>query len=75
MKNTMIGNKVTIKFRTNKFSWEISNNCVIDKETEKAVHITRGQMEGVIRDTTINRWVPKSILQDKGGYFFVKMSN
>ena len=46
----------------------------IDKETEKAVHIVRTQIKGVIRDTTISRWLPKSMLQDKGDYLFVKMS-
>ena len=70
----MIGKRVSIKFPTNKFSWEVAD-CKINKETEKAVHIVRGQYKGVIRDTTISRWVPKSMLQDKGYYFFIKMSN
>ena len=70
----MRGKRVSIKFPTNKFSWEVAD-CKINKETEKAVHIVRGQYKGVIRDTTISRWVPKSMLQDKGDYFFIKMSN
>ena len=70
----MIGRKVSVKFPTGKFSWEIADNCKIDKETEKAVHVVRTQMKGIIRDTTISRWVPKSMLQDKGDYLFVKMS-
>ena len=74
MNNSMIGKKVSIKFPANKFSWEVADGCIINKETEKAVHIVRKQANGVIRDTTISRWVPKSMLQDKGDYFFVKMS-
>jgi hypothetical protein len=70
----MIGRKVSIKFPVDRSRWEIADNCKIDKETEKAVHIIRGQKIGVIRDTTISRWVPKSMLQDKGDYLFVKMS-
>lgn len=70
----MIGKKVSIKFPIDKSRWEIADGCTINKETEKAVHIIRGQKGGVIRDTTISRWVPKSMLQDKGDYFFVKMS-
>jgi len=75
MINSMIGRKVSIKFPTSRFSWEVADNCKIDKETEKAVHIVRSQYQGVIRDTTISRWVPKSMLQDKGDYLYVKMSN
>jgi hypothetical protein len=74
MNNSMIGRKVSIKFPTSRFSWEVADNCKIDKETEKAVHIVRNQYQGVIRDTNISRWVPKSMLQDKGDYLFVKMS-
>jgi hypothetical protein len=74
MNNSMIGRKVSIKFPVDRSRWEIADNCKIDKETEKAVHIIRGQKIGVIRDTTISRWVPKSMLQDKGDYLFVKMS-
>lgn len=70
----MIGRKVSIKFPIDKFHWEIADNYKIDKETEKAVHIVRKQNNGVIRDTTISRWVPKSMLQEKGDYLFVKMS-
>ena len=73
MNNSMIGRKVSIKFPTSRFSWEVAD-CKINKETEKAVHIVRTQMKGVIRDTTISRWVPKSMLQDKGDYLFIKMS-
>lgn len=74
MNNSMIGRKVSIKFPIDKIRWEIADNCKIDKETEKAVHIVRKQTIGVIRDTTLSRWVPKSMLQDKGDYLFVKMS-
>ncbi len=74
MDNSMIGKRVSIKFPTSKFSWEIADDCKIDKESEKAVHIVRNQMKGVFRDTTISRWVPKSMLQDKGDHYFVKMS-
>ena len=74
MNNSMIGRKVSIKFPTTRFSWEVLDNCTIDKESEKAVHIIKIQSKGVIRDTTISRWVPKSMLQDKGDYLFVKMS-
>lgn len=70
----MIGKKVSVKFPSSKFTWEIADDCKIDKESEKAVHIVRRQMRGVVRDTTISRWVPKSMLQYKGTYFFVKMS-
>lgn len=73
MNNSLIGRKVSIKFPTSRFSWEVAD-CKINKETEKAVHIVRTQMKGVIRDTTISRWVPKSMLQDKGDYLFIKMS-
>ena len=69
----MIGRKVSIKFPTSRFSWEVAD-CKIDKESEKAVHIVRSQYQGVIRDTTISRWVPKSMLKDKGDYLSVKMS-
>ena len=74
MNNSMIGRKVSIKFPVDRSRWEIANDCRVDKETEKAVHIIRGQKVGVMRDTTISRWVPKSMLQDKGDYLFVKMS-
>lgn len=70
----MIGKKVSIKFPTSRFSWEVAD-CKIDKETEKAVHIVRGQYKDVIRDTTISRWVPKSMLKDKGDYLSIKVSN
>ena len=70
----MIGRKVSIKFPIDRMRWEIADNCKIDKETEKAVHIVKKQTDGIIRDTTISRWVPKSMLQDKGDHFFVKMS-
>ena len=69
----MVGRKVSIKFPTSRFSWEVAD-CKIDKESEKAVHIVRSQYQGVIRDTTISRWVPKSMLKDKGDYLSVKMS-
>ena len=74
MNVSLIGRKVSIKFPIDKSRWETFENCRIDKETEKAVHIIRTQMKGVIRDTTVSRWVPKSMLQDKGDHFFVKMS-
>jgi hypothetical protein len=45
----MIGKRVSIKFPTNKFSWEVAD-CKINKETEKAVHIVRG----VSSSTAIN---------------------
>ncbi len=70
----MIGRKVSIKFPIDQYRWEVVDNCKIDKESEKAVHIVRTQIKGVIRDTTISRWIPKSMLQDKGDYLFVKMS-
>lgn len=71
---SMVGKIISIKFPTGKCRWEIADGCVIDKETEKAVHIKRGQKVGVIRDTTISRWVPKSLIQDKGTHYFVKMT-
>ena len=74
MNDSLIGRRVSIKFPIDRSRWEIADNCRIDKETEKAVHIVRTQIKGVIRDTTISRWVPKSMLQDKGDYLFVKMS-
>ena len=74
MNNSMIGKKVSIKFPVDKLRWETADNCVINKESEKAVHIVRGQVRGIMRDTTISRWVPKSMLQEKGDYLFVKMS-
>jgi hypothetical protein len=72
--NEMVGKLVSIQFPTGRGKWELADNCIIDKVTEKAVHIKRGQKVGVIRDTTISRWVPKSLIQDKGTHFFVKMS-
>jgi hypothetical protein len=74
MNDSMIGKTVSIKFPIGKNRWEIVTNCKIDKESEKAVHIVRSQMKGIIRDTTISRWVPKSMLQDKGDHLFIKMS-
>ena len=69
-----VGKIISIKFPVAKGTWEIADGCIIDKETEKAIHIKRGQKAGVMRDTTISRWVPKSLVQDKGTHFFVKMS-
>jgi hypothetical protein len=74
MNDSLIGRKVSIKFPVDRSRWEIADNCKIDKETEKAVHIVKSQIAGVIRDTTISRWVPKSMLQDKGDHLFVKMT-
>ena len=70
----MIGKKVSIKFPIGRNRWEIAENCKIDKESDKAVHIVKTQTKGILRDTTISRWVPKSMLQDKGDHLFIKMS-
>lgn len=52
---------------------EIEMNCLIDRETEKAVHVVKYQTQGVMRTTVVDRWFPKSwLLVKQDGSLLIK---